>query len=241
MPNMQQELISETFEVELVLVLCAFILSAAIGLERQVRQKSAGLRTHALVGTGSATFTLVSAYGFASLPQGETLLDPSRIAAQVVSGIGFLGAGVIFTHKDVVRGLTTAATIWICAAIGMACAAGMVGLAVVATLLHFLTICVLSPLGRMLPSVERKRSVIIEYADGRGVLREILTVAGEMGFTAFVLSTRRRERNETPFITVHLRFRGKPPLRDLITHLTDISGVHSIRFGENPADTQLKT
>ena len=110
--------------IELLLLLMAFVLSMIIGIERQMRQKSAGMRTHTLVGTGAALFTLVSGFGFSSVLGEYVNLDPSRIAAQIVSGVGFLGAGVNFMRRDVVRGLTTAATIWMTAAIGMACGAG---------------------------------------------------------------------------------------------------------------------
>jgi hypothetical protein len=86
-------------------------LSASIGLEREIRQKSAGLRTYTLVGFSSALVMLVSKYGFTNiLESGRVVLDPSRIAAQIVSGIGFIGGGLIFVRKDIVRGLTTAAT-----------------------------------------------------------------------------------------------------------------------------------
>src|SRR5580692_12295966 len=100
----------------------AFGLSALIGLEREIRQKSAGLRTYTLVGVSSALIMLVSKYGFTDvLENGRVVLDPSRVAAQIVSGIGFIGGGVIFVRKDLVRGLTTATTIWVTAAVGMAC------------------------------------------------------------------------------------------------------------------------
>ena len=88
-------------------VLLALVLSALIGLEREVRAKSAGMRTHTLVGFGSAVFVIVSKYGFADLLGTDHIaLDPSRIAAQIVSGIGFIGGGLIFVQRDVVRGLT---------------------------------------------------------------------------------------------------------------------------------------
>src|SRR5579864_4436489 len=91
----------------------ALVLSALIGLERGIRQKSAGLRTYTLVGLASALIMLVSKYGFTDLlAQGRVVLDPSRMAAQIVSGIGFIGGGVIFLRKDLVRGLATATTIW---------------------------------------------------------------------------------------------------------------------------------
>lgn len=121
-----------------ILLGAALVLSAAIGLERQLRAKSAGLRTHTLVGVGSALFMLVSKFGFADVSNGSTvILDPSRVAAQVVSGIGFIGAGLIFVRRDDVRGLTTAASIWLTAAIGMAAGAGLLILASAATVSHF--------------------------------------------------------------------------------------------------------
>src|SRR5205823_8081234 len=112
----------------------ALLLSSLIGLERESRQKSAGLRTHTLVGVGSALFMEVSIHGFgALLGHDGVALDPSRVAAQVVSGIGFIGGGLIFVKKDAVRGLTTAATIWLTCAIGMACGGGLPLLAIGAT------------------------------------------------------------------------------------------------------------
>ena len=95
----------------------ALLLSALIGLEREMRQKSAGLRTYTLVGLASALIILISKYGFTNiLADGRVVLDPSRMAAQIVSGIGFIGGGVIFVRKDLVRGLTTATTIWVTSA-----------------------------------------------------------------------------------------------------------------------------
>jgi putative Mg2+ transporter-C (MgtC) family protein len=91
----------------------AFVLSALIGLEREIRQKSAGLRTCTLVGVSSALIMLVSKYGFTDiLENGRVVVGPSRVAAQIVSGIGSIGGGVIFVRKDLVRGLTTASIVW---------------------------------------------------------------------------------------------------------------------------------
>jgi putative Mg2+ transporter-C (MgtC) family protein len=122
-------------------LMLAFVLSSIIGVEREVRQKSAGLRTHALVGVGTTLFMEVSKYGFADvLPAGHVGWDPSRIAAQVVSGIGFIGGGLIFVRRDTVRGLTTAAVVWLTCAIGMACGAGLPYLAIGVTALHFVVV-----------------------------------------------------------------------------------------------------
>ncbi len=114
----------------------AALLGGMIGLEREYREKAAGLRTHFLVALGSALFMIISAYGFeGALTNSQMRLDVSRIAAQVVSGIGFLGAGTIIFQKNAVHGLTTAAGVWVTAAIGLTCGAGMYVLALSATLL----------------------------------------------------------------------------------------------------------
>ena len=114
----------------------AGILGALVGLDREYRAKEAGYRTHFLVSLGSALLMIVSQYGFDEM-LGKTGigLDPSRIAAQVVTGIGFIGAGTIILHKQIVRGLTTAAGIWATSAIGLAIGAGMYILGISATVL----------------------------------------------------------------------------------------------------------
>jgi putative Mg2+ transporter-C (MgtC) family protein len=109
----------------------AAALGGAIGLERELRERQAGLRTHLVVSVGAALFTLVSAYGFHNF---DGKVDPTRIAAQIVSGIGFLGAGAIIRQGLSVRGLTTAASLWLVAAIGMAAGAGYWEGALIATL-----------------------------------------------------------------------------------------------------------
>ena len=132
--------------VQLAELALAFILSASIGLEREIRQKSAGLRTYTLVGFSSALVMFVSKYGFTNiLESGRVVLDPSRIAAQIVSGIGFIGGGLIFVRKDIVRGLTTAATVWLTAAVGMACGAGLPILAIAVTIGHFVVVVFVVP------------------------------------------------------------------------------------------------
>src|SRR6202167_4783697 len=117
----------------------ALVLSSLIGLEREFRAKSAGLRTHTLVGAAAALIMLVSKYGFGdTIVKYAIVLDPSRVAAQIVSGIGFIGGGLIFRQRDVVRGLTTAAIIWLTAGVGMACGAGLPILALFVTAAYFL-------------------------------------------------------------------------------------------------------
>ena len=128
--------------VELTLRLfVALLLGGIIGIEREYRSKDAGFRTHFLVALGSALFCIVSQFGF-----GVDLKDSSRVAAQVVSGIGFLGAGTIIFQKNVIRGLTTAAGLWVTAAIGLACGTGMFLAAAIATGLILLGLEVLNAL-----------------------------------------------------------------------------------------------
>jgi putative Mg2+ transporter-C (MgtC) family protein len=130
----------------------AFFLSAAMGLEREIRHKSAGLRTYTVVGVSAALFLLISKYGFMNvLADGRVVLDPSRVAAQIVTGIGFIGAGLIFVREDRVQGLTTAATVWLVTAIGMACAAGLLLLALAVTCSYFIIAFIFPLLMRFLP------------------------------------------------------------------------------------------
>src|SRR5690242_4066920 len=137
-------------------MLVAALLSGIVGLERERGDRAAGLRTHALVGLGSCLIMLVSAFGFNDWHFAPGTLDPSRIAAQVVSGIGFLGAGVIIFQRDreVVLGLTTAASVWVVAAIGLAVGGGMYLTATVGTAITLVILAGLKPLER---AIARRR------------------------------------------------------------------------------------
>ena len=129
----------------------AAICGGLIGLERERLERAAGLRTHALVSVGSALVMIVSTYGFPAATNGiDMVLDPSRIAAQVISGIGFLGAGVIIFRDNVVRGLTTAATVWAVAGLGLACGAGLWAVAICATAFMLVIQAGLKPVERRL-------------------------------------------------------------------------------------------
>jgi len=129
---------SLSLDEEVFRLALAAVLGGAVGIERELREHEAGLRTHMLVAVGSALFTLVSAYGFTEfygVKQGQFVpVDPTRIAAQIVTGIGFLGAGAIIRQGPRVRGLTTAATLWAVAAIGLAAGAGYYSGAIATTL-----------------------------------------------------------------------------------------------------------
>lgn len=149
------------------LVLAA-LFGTIIGLDREYREKEAGFRTHFLVSLGSALMMIVSQYGFSEiLTHDGVSLDPSRIAAQVVSGIGFIGAGTIIFNHQIVRGLTTAASLWATAGIGLTAGAGMSWLALAATILTLVALEGLSLVFRLLGS--RRMVVVFSASDRTGV------------------------------------------------------------------------
>jgi len=214
---------------ELGLLALAFVLSLTVGIERSRKQKSAGLRTHVLVGIGAAMFTLVSAYGFQGITRPDLAVDPSRIAAQVVSGIGFLGAGVIFVRNNIVSGLTSAATIWVVAAIGMACGANMPLLAVAGTGLHLLTVGPLSQLrDRIQPEPERLRITLLYNAD-KGALRHVIALAERRGIDTTLLGAQRVLGTTDMRATMEFSDTQNPESRseliDSIANLEDILSV----------------
>jgi putative Mg2+ transporter-C (MgtC) family protein len=230
----------------------AFLLSALVGLEREMRQKSAGLRTYTLVGVSAALFMLVSKYGFNDvLDNGRVMVDPSRVAAQIVSGIGFIGGGVIFMRRDIVRGLTTAASVWLTAALGMACGAGLPVLAVATTVGHFVIMFAFPHLARLIPRERRSATRLrICYQDGRGLLRAILIACTELRFSIDHVDVERSggtgnvqeavqdladlEGTEVAalragIVVLGMQVKGKRPVSHLIARLSDIDGV--VRVG----------
>lgn len=217
---------------QLLLLAVALVLSSIIGLERELRQKSAGLRTHTLVGVGAAVFVLVSKYGFSDVVSAGTVnLDPSRVAAQVVSGIGFIGAGLIFVKRAGVRGLTTAAATWLTAAVGMAAGAGLIALAIGATVAHLLVAFVYTPLVRALPPSRRSLTPMeLSYRDREGVLRRVLAEATSMGYVITDLDV---ARSDTDRNLVGLRFdvEGPRSVEGLIEGLQSLDGVVEVRAG----------
>lgn len=158
----------------------AGILGAVIGLDREYRAKEAGYRTHFLVSLGSALIMIVSQYGFQQIILEDSVsLDPSRVAAQVVSGIGFIGAGTIIIQKQFVRGLTTAAGIWATAGIGLACGAGMYGISIAATVL---TLVGLEVLSFIFKSVGMKSSLIVFSTADKDIIKKVIPVIAGRGY-----------------------------------------------------------
>jgi putative Mg2+ transporter-C (MgtC) family protein len=222
---------------QVIEILFALVLSSAIGLERELGQKNAGLRTHALVGVGAALFMLVSKYGFTDvLEKGVVVLDPSRIAAQIVTGIGFIGGGLIFVRSDYVRGLTTAAVVWVTAAIGAACGAGLPLLAAVATGCHFLVVQGYPRLvGRLGAGRFFVTTIDVRYQDGRGLLRSILAEATQRGFMVSEIATGAGEsgagESSAGIVSVRLQLQGPRSMHELTSVLSEIDGVVSVTAG----------
>src|ERR1700729_2405142 len=175
----------------------AFLLSALIGIEREIRQKSAGFRTYTLVGFSAALIMLVSKYGFTNVLEfNRVVLDPSRIAAQIVTGIGFIGGGLIFVRRGSVRGLTTAAVVWLTAAVGMACGAGLPILALAVTAGHFVIVLGFPYITARLPKSRWTPSLLqVSYVDGREILRDVLITCTQHDFAVSRLQV---ERSSAP-------------------------------------------
>jgi putative Mg2+ transporter-C (MgtC) family protein len=205
-------------------------LGAAIGLERELREREAGLRTHLLVSLGAALFTLVSAYGWTDwrFSNAEGIVfDPTRIAAQIVTGVGFLGAGAIIRQGLTVRGLTTAATLWTVAAIGMAVGAGYYSAAVLATAVVLISLWPLRILAfRLFVRVRpEERPLEIELPSGASA-QPVLAAVEELG--AEVESLHLERSRDGLLVVMRAAFPGGP--RRALTRLADLPDVRAVRW-----------
>jgi putative Mg2+ transporter-C (MgtC) family protein len=212
----------------------AAALGGLIGVERELREREAGLRTHLLVALGSALFTIVGAYGFHDfLESGESVVraDPTRIAAQIVTGIGFLGAGAIIRQGFSVRGLTTAATLWVVAAVGLAAGAGYYSAAVITTALVLIA---LYPLRIMAYQILRRFRVedgrlLVELPAGTppgGVIDEIERAGARIN-SVDVSQEGDRRRLELDVVLP----RDTPAPR-LVARIADVENVAEVRWAD---------
>jgi putative Mg2+ transporter-C (MgtC) family protein len=242
------------WETQLFCLGLALVLSTTIGFERQLKSKSAGMRTHALVGMGAALFMIISKYGFSDvLTSNLVRVDPSRVAAQVVSGIGFIGAGLVFVRRNQVRGLTTAASIWLVAAVSSAAGAGLIVPAVFVTLCHFLVVY-LYPLVVAHTTVGRlsEHTLQVQYLDGAGALRHILRACTEYGFAVLGFTTVHRDPIVSgpvhvgpqadasdvpmpqPTIEAELELNGTAPIHLLVQRLSELANVRAVSVDDQP-------
>ena len=197
----------------------ALLLGGAIGIEREYRAKEAGFRTHFLVALGSALFCLVSQFGF-----GVDLKDSSRVAAQVVSGIGFLGAGTIIFQKNVVRGLTTAAGLWVTAAIGLACGTGMYLAAVLTTAMVLLGLEVLN---YWIPQLGLSTIELSFSAPSRESVKEFIMRIKQDGMEVHSYELKERRLSKEEFLEAIIEIRAKRDFHtlEILDYMNDFSDV----------------
>lgn len=197
----------------------ALLLGGAIGIEREYRAKEAGFRPHFLVALGSALFCLVSQFGF-----GVDLKDSSRVAAQVVSGIGFLGAGTIIFQKNVVRGLTTAAGLWVTAAIGLACGTGMYLAAVLTTAMVLLGLEVLN---YWIPQLGLSTIELSFSAPSRESVKEFITRIKQDGMEVHSYELKERRLSKEEFLEASIEIRAKRDFHtlEILDYMNDFSDV----------------
>ena len=200
-------------------------LGVLIGAEREYQGKAAGMRTHALIAAGAALFTLAGREGFDAVA-GTVGVDPARIAAQVVTGIGFLGAGVIFFHRNLVFGMTTAASIWVTTAVAMACAAGLPLVAVAVTVMGLLLVTGLNPVERLIAKHALHTGRLRLRYTTTGALTEALAICTEAGFTVSEIDTERaRDDGERSTVLTCYGRGSVAAMTAKLTRETDIVGV----------------
>jgi len=212
-------------------LLIATILGAAVGLERERLEWAAGLRTHALVCVGATLFMIVSSFGFAdALGSSDVVLDPSRVAAQVVSGIGFIGAGTIILRREIVRGLTTAASIWAVAAIGLAVGGGMYLAALVATVLALVILAAVKPIEWRVFRHRRARQVSLTVDVQEISLSDIKAEIEAADLRLDHMVIRSSDSPEADRVELILaRGSSEEQLLSLVEGLRGIAGVREIR------------
>lgn len=221
------------------LILCAIalllsvVLCGAIGIERERRGRSAGLRTHLLVGVGSCMIMIISIYGFPMIYQGETLLtrDVARLAAQVITGVGFLGAGAIIHRNSGTKGLTTAATIWIVMAIGLACGSMNYFLAIGGTIL---IIVVLTLFRRMEFRINKKAPlIVVRVTKDAPVISKILDIAQRYDCSIEDLQVGLEDNGETEITFLAVSKANEAQTNELIGAIEKLEGVTHVNIINN--------
>lgn len=211
-------------------LLTATALGAVIGFEREYHAKEAGIRTHLLVALGACLFMILSVYGFDfMLDRDHVSFDPSRIASQVVTGIGFIGAGTIILQKQMVRGLTTAAGLWVTAAIGLACGNGMYIIAVVTTAVVLVS---LGLINLYLPYISQKERHITFLASDYAVMTEILERLRQEKITVlnYEMHKSAEENNGKMLVTLEIRMKRYDNAKGIASILRNFEKVELVQI-----------
>ena len=210
----------------------ATLLGAMVGLERERLERAAGFRTHALVCLASALIMVVSIFGF---PESD-VLDPSRIAAQVVSGIGFLGAGVIIFRRNTVRGLTTAASLWSVSGVGLAVGAGLYIPAVAGTLFMLLIQAALRPIESHFFKHEAQRHrLLIETTNTQDLLARIPNLSARYNMRVQSMQFERDSESDSDIVELTIRLQHDNDRFSLMAELQQTDGVIRVHDGFGPA------
>lgn len=224
-------------------LLSAVLLGFAIGLEREMTNKYAGLRTNILVCVGACVFTMLSIYGFPTYADGDNVLidhatgirDTSRVAAQVVTGIGFIGGGTVLRHGATVFGITTAATLWIAASIGMACGTGMFGLAITATILSIIVLISVRFFEKdvLVCSTKNLKRLKVELKCQKTASNEIYNFLVEKYPKLREISKKQNKQDdELVKITLVIDTNVKKPIQNIYKTLQNVNGIDAISVQE---------
>jgi putative Mg2+ transporter-C (MgtC) family protein len=195
---------------------------ALIGLERESRNQLAGMRTHALVAAGAAIFTLAGAHGFPDIARGPNV-DPMRVAAQIASGIGFIGAGAIIRDRGSVRGITTAAALWTSAAVGLATGAGLWWVAAAGAAVILVVLVGLRPVGAWVAAPVR--TIDIEYEKGHGTLGPVMSAIRETGGVLEDLDITDADGGSTRNVEIDVRVPEPADLSEVARELCELPEV----------------
>ena len=227
----------------IIRVSAAVAFGFCVGLERELTNKYAGLRTHIMVALGACIFTLISIYGFPTFAQGDNVVvsqatgvrDTARVAAQVVTGIGFIGAGTVLRNGPIVLGLTTASTLWIAASIGMACGAGMFDIAFAGTALAILTLVMIRIFEKnVLPSSTKNTKLIkislVCAKDYAPKVQEFL-IGKYQEITEVTKKVLKTDENSVK-ITCIISVSDRKPLKDLYKSFQNLKEIESISIQE---------
>jgi len=220
-------------------VLLALLLGFCIGLERELTNKHAGLRTHILVCLGSCVFTIISIYGFPMMMgegEGGVVRDTARVAAQIVTGIGFIGAGTVLRHGATVMGLTTASTLWMSASIGMACGAGMYGLAIFASLITVIVLVSVRMFEKdvLICSTKNTKRLKVNIVSTTEEANNIYDFLIKNYAQLYEISKKLHKTDDhLTKINVIIDAKGKKPIQNMYKVFQDVKGLESISIQEH--------